>query len=73
MEAYPTIAFLLRWGQPLAIGIAAMLPLAALVLLAQGWSLLVVPAGAVAGIVLFGLLRSYLEVLRVISDTLIPK
>ena len=73
MEAYPTIAFLLRWGHPLAIGVAALLPLGAVVLVVQGWGVLIVPAGVVGGVILYALLRSYIEVLRVISDTLIPK
>ena len=73
MEHYPAIAFLLRWGHPLAIALAACVPLTALALVAQGWSVLIAPAGLIAGIVVYGLLRSYVEVLRVISDTLIPK
>lgn len=73
MDAYPTIAFIVRWGGPLAVAVAACLPLGALVLVAKGWSPLVLVAGAVAGLVAWALLRSYVEVLRVISDTLIPK
>lgn len=73
MENYPTIAFLLRWGELAAALIAACVPVATLVLVAQGWPLLVLAAGLVAGVVTWGLLRSYVEVLRVVSDTLIPK
>lgn len=73
MENYPTIAFLLRWGELAAALVAAALPLSALVLVAQGWSLLALALGLVAGVVAWGLLRSYVEVLRVVSDTLIPK
>lgn len=73
MENYPTIAFLLRWGNALALVVATCPPLGAILLSAQGWTILVVPAGLIAGVVMWGLLRSYVEVLRVISDTLIPK
>lgn len=73
MEHYPAIAFILRWGHPLVIALAACFPVAALALVAQGWNVLIVPAGLIAGIVAYGLLRSYVEKLRVISATMIPK
>ena len=74
MESYPTIGFILKWGEPLAAVLAALLPLGALWLVLQGgagWLVLV--AGLIAGAVAYGLLRSYVEVLRVIADTLIPR
>ena len=73
MENYPTIAFLLRWGELAAALVAACVPLTALVLVVQGASPLFLAAGAIGGIVAWCLLRSYVEVLRVVSDTLIPK
>jgi hypothetical protein len=73
MENYPTIALILKWGEPLSAVLAALLPLGALLLVLQGASWLVLVAGIVAGAVAYGLLRSYVEVLRVIADTLIPR
>jgi hypothetical protein len=73
MENYPTIALILKWGEPLSAVLAALLPLGALLLVLQGASWLVLVAGIVAGGVAYGLLRSYVEVLRVIADTLIPR
>jgi hypothetical protein len=73
MENYPTIALILKWGEPLSAVLAALLPLGALLLVLQGASWLVLVAGIVARAVAYGLLRSYVEVLRVIADTLIPR
>ena len=73
MENYPTIALILKWGEPLSAVLAALIPLGALLLVLQGASWLVLVAGIVAGAVAYGLLRSYVEVLRVIADTLIPR
>jgi hypothetical protein len=73
MENYPTIALILKWGEPLSAVLAALIPLGALLFVLQGASLLVLVAGIVAGVVAYALLRSYVEVLRVIADTLIPR
>jgi hypothetical protein len=73
MENYPTVALILRHGKALAMGIAALIPIIVLVLLANGWSWWLLPAGLVVGAVVFGLLMSYVEIIRIISDTLLPK
>lgn len=73
MDNYPMVSLILRHGKPLAAGLAALLPLCAVALLLCGWSWLVVPAGILLGIVAYGLLLSYVEIIRIISDTLLPK
>jgi hypothetical protein len=73
MNEYPTVAFIARHGRILAITIAALGPLAGLAAVAWGlpWPLLA--AGIVAGVVLYGLAQSYVEIVRIIWDTLVPK
>lgn len=73
MDNYPMVSLILRYGKPLAAGLAALLPLGALALQLCGWSWLVLPAGVVLGIVAYGLFLSYVEIIRIISDTLLPK
>lgn len=73
MEQYPTVSLILRHGKALATGLAALIPLVALAMVLNGWSWLVLPAGLVLGGVAFGLLMSYVEIIRIIADTLLPK
>ncbi len=73
MQQYPTVNFILRHGTMLAIGLAALVPLGALAMIFAGWSWLILPVGFVLGFVAFGLLMSYVEIIRIISDTLLPK
>ena len=73
MTDYPTLRFLEKHGGWLAIavGVAAFLAsLAAVVLGASPWWLL---AGATAGALLFLLARSYVELIRLMTDMLLPK
>ncbi|PWR20995.1 hypothetical protein [Zavarzinia compransoris] len=73
IPTYPIVTFLVARGMVLA-AVLGLVPLAASVLLAlAGWPPLVVAGGAVASLVLGGLLASYVEVLRIIADTLMPK
>lgn len=70
---YPMVRFLVARGKGLAFLLAAIVLIACIaagLTLGQLWLL---PAGVVAGGVLLGLLLSYVEVLRIIADTLIPK
>jgi len=72
-KAYPVLAFLVRYGQPVA-WLVGLVPLLVAVLLFfygfPAWTLL---AGAGASSVVIGLLLSYVELVRVIDDTLLPK
>lgn len=73
MEQYPTVNLILRHGKWLAVALAAVVPLAALALVLNGWGWWLLPSGLLLGLVLFGLLMSYVEIIRIISDTLLPK
>ena len=73
MEQYPTIKLIVERGAPLAIVVGLLPLLGAVALLAIGVHWLVIPAGAVASAVLYLLMRSYVELVRVIADMLLPK
>jgi hypothetical protein len=73
MNEYPMLHFIGRYGGWCAI-VLALLPLAAGVWLflagaSAGW----LAAGVVAAIVLYGFVRSYVELVRVMIDMLLPK
>jgi hypothetical protein len=73
MDQYPVIRLIVERGNLLALGIG-VLPLlggVALVMLGVHWFALV--AGAVAAAVVYFLMRSYVELVRVIADMLLPK
>ena len=73
MADYPTLRFLNRHGGWLAIGVGAAALAAGLVATALGASPWWLLAGAVAGAALFLLARSYVELIRLMSDMLLPK
>ncbi len=73
MEQYPMVRLILCHGSRLAAGLAALLPLGALLLVAAGWSWLTLPVGLLLAVVAYGLLLSYVEIIRIIADTLLPK
>jgi hypothetical protein len=73
MDQYPAIRFIVERGNLLAIviGILPLLGAVALAVLGLHWFVLV--AGAVAAAVVYFLMRSYVELVRVIADMLLPK
>ncbi len=74
MDAYPTIKFIVERGDVLAI-VIAVLPLcgaiALVAMFAVHWFVLV--AGVAGSLVLLLLMKSYVELVRVIADMLLPK
>lgn len=74
MNRYPTIQLIEERGDMIAL-VVAVLPflggLALFTLLSTHW--LAVVAGAVASLVLLLIMKSYVELVRVISDMLLPK
>lgn len=74
MDQYPTIKLIVERGDLIARAVA-LLPLlggvAVVLLLGVHW--LAVVAGAVGSAVLFLLMKSYVELVRVIADMLLPK
>lgn len=70
---YPVVLFLVAHGKSLATAVSAVLGVAV-----AGWGLYqqmlwLMPLAVLAAVVLWGVLRSYVEVLQIIADTLIPK
>lgn len=70
---YPMVQFLVARGRALSFVLALLVLLGCVVGGIACSQLWLVPAGVVAAGVLLGLLLSYVEVLRIIADTLIPK
>lgn len=73
MDDYPTVKLILRWGNQMAIAAALAPPLIALALLTAGWSWPTLLAGVCIGAAVLVLARSYVELIRIIADTLLPK
>ena len=73
MDQYPTIKLIVDRGNALAAAIGLLPFIGALVLAAFGVHWLVLAAGAVASAVAYLLMRSYVELVRVIADMLLPK
>lgn len=70
---YPVVQFLVARGQGVALALSLLVLIAAWAGgLATGQLWLALAGTAAAG-VLLGLLLSYVEVLRIIADTLLPK
>ena len=67
------VQFLVARGRALSFVLALLVLLGCVVGGIACSQLWLVPAGVVAAGVLLGLLLSYVEVLRIIADTLIPK
>jgi len=73
MENYPTIQFILRFGNAFAI-LVALLPLAASVFaVICGVYCVVFAGGALTSIVRGVLMKSYVELVPIIADMLIPR
>jgi hypothetical protein len=73
MNDYPTVRLLLRWGNHMAIAAAVAMPVFALLLIAEGWAWTTLIVGFFAGAAVLVLARSYVELIRIIADTLLPR
>jgi hypothetical protein len=73
MDQYPIIKLIVERGNLLAaaIGVLPLLGGLALLILGVHWFALV--AGAVGSAVVYFLMRSYVELVRVMADMLLPK
>lgn len=73
MKTYPVITWLLRWKQLLPAGSAALLLIAGLWLFARTGIYESIAAGVIVAAVAYVFVRSYLELIEIISDTLLPR
>ncbi len=72
-SAYPVVLFLVARGKGLSIALALAVLVSAFGIGVSSGALWLIPAGIVLSVILLGLLLSYVEVLRIIADTLIPQ
>ncbi len=74
MKEYRVLRFLERRGDAVAV-VFGLLPLAAMVAawFFLGWSWYAIGAGAAGGALLWFFMRSYVELIRLIVDMLLPK
>ena len=73
MDQYPTIKLIVERGNLLAIAIGILPLLGSVALFGLGGHWLVIVAGTVTSAVVYFLMRSYVELVRVMADMLIPK
>ena len=71
--SYPVVQFLVARGRALSFALSALVLLGLCGLGLYSGALWLLPTGAICATVLLGLLLSYVEVLRIIADTLLPK
>lgn len=71
--SYPVIAFITKYGMAVALLIALVILLAGAYAMAITGAWAWLAGAAVAALVLGGVLASYVEVLRILADTLIPR
>lgn len=67
------LAFLVRYGGAFAVGLSLLVALCGIAAAAAGAGALAAVAGVALGGVAYVLLRSYVELVRVIVDMLLPK
>ena len=74
MDQYPTLRIIAEKGNIIAIVVGLLPVLAALAIgVAFMWHWLTLAAGVILGGLLFGLTKSYVELVRVIADVMIPR
>ena len=73
MDQYPTIKLIVERGGLLAVAIGILPLLGSIALFALGLHWFVIVAGMVTAAVVYFLMRSYVELVRVMADMLIPK
>ena len=73
MDQYPTIKLIVEKGNALATAIGLLPFVGGIVLAVLGVHWVVLAAGVVASAVVYLLMRSYVELVRVIADMLLPK
>jgi len=73
MNQYPMVHLLVRHGRRMADAAALAMPIGALILVGYGWSWSVLIVGMLFGVVVFVVARSFVEIVEIIADTLLPR
>jgi hypothetical protein len=72
-KSYPAVHLLVDHGGLLAILIALLVPIAAVWFWFSGYGVPVLVAGIISGLLVYLLMRSYVELVRIMADMLLPK
>ena len=72
-KAYPVVRLLVRYGNPLSIAVGAVLAVAGIWAAMVGFGWAWAPAGVLAGAFAGLIMRSYVELVRLITDMLLPR
>ncbi|AQV99180.1 hypothetical protein BJN34_35480 (plasmid) [Cupriavidus necator] len=70
---FPALHFLVKHGNVLALLLAICPPFGSLLLWAMGGSPVFLVVGALGGTFLYLIMRSYVDLVRIIVDMLLPK
>lgn len=70
---YPALKLVRRYGRPLSVAVALVTAGAGLAAAAAGHSVWFAAAGLIAGPVLLLLLWSFVELVDIVADTLMPR
>ena len=73
MPKYPVVDFLLRHGRGFAIAVALLPVMAGIYLAMSGWSWAIAAGGVMTGAILYVLAKSYVELVAIIADMLLPR
>jgi hypothetical protein len=73
MNEYPMLHFVVRWGKPIAVALACLVAAAGLWGATSGGNLLWALLGLGAAALGYGLLLSYVELVKLVMDMLLPK
>jgi hypothetical protein len=73
VPSYPMITFLVRHGAICALVIALLAPIAGIYFLLTGAGWIAPVIGVIAGVILYGFLKSYSEMVSLMADMLMPK
>jgi hypothetical protein len=73
MNEYPMLHLLSQWGKHIAAALALVIAGAGIWVAASGGSFLWAVAGVGAAAVGYGLMLSYVELVKLIMDMLVPK
>jgi putative flippase GtrA len=73
MNDYPMLYFLMRWGRFAAAGLAGVVVVAGVLLSISTGNWLWTLAGGIVAAIGYGLALSYVELVKVIVDMLLPK
>jgi hypothetical protein len=73
MNEYPMLHFVVRWGKPIAVALACMVAAAGIWQATSGGGLLWAVLGPAAAAIGYGLLLSYVELVKLVMDMLLPK